>query len=276
MSNYAGACNRLPSEAKAAIWQIFGNGESPFESRTSYQLTAIIVRNRVQEPDESERAIAEIQSWFEPDGNKYVLRQEMRNPVAREIITGVRCALASPSKIKNRETAFWAMGSIRPDVSEPIMRSSWSSEEIDKFVSYVLKTLESLHQKGNIIDPKDVVGPNIAGAKAYPSEIGQTDLLRIFHVGPDTVYQAYRLTYTGIASVVDLLLELKPETLPELVHKVHNPLLQSFAAHCVADTGWHIRLPVSSTMDHQNRVHRVGRAGNSPHDGKCSRIGTGV
>ena len=160
----------------------------------------------------------------------------MREPVAQLIICGIRKALSNPDGIENHDTAFWAMGSIRTDVSAPIIRSSWSSEKIDRFASYVLKALETLHQQRSIIDPKDVVGPNIVGAKAYPSEIGKTDILRTFHVGPDTVYQAYQLMYPGLATVVDLLLELKPEMLPELVNKVQNPLLQSFATHCVTDT----------------------------------------
>ena len=249
MSNPAGAPDRLPSQAKEAMWQIFGNGESPFNSKTSYELTAVIVRNHVKEPDESQRAIAEIQSWFEQVSEKYVLKQEMRNPVARQIIAGVRCALASPSKIKNHETAFWAMGSIRKDVSAPIVRSSWSCKEIDKFVSYSLQTLEILHQQGRVIDPKDIVGPKTAGVKAYPSQTEQNEILRNFQVGLDAKYQAYRLTYSGIASVVDLLLELKPEALPELVHKVQNPLLQSFAAHCVADA--------SSTSDYRQPLQWI-------------------
>ena len=113
----------------------------------------------------------------------------------------------------------------------------------------MLKALETLHQQRSIIDPKDVVGPDIAGAKAYPSEIGKTDILRTFHVGPDTVYQAYQLMYPGLATVVDLLLELKPEMLPELVNKVQNPLLQSFATHCVTDARSGYRQPLRWIAD---------------------------
>ncbi len=52
--------------------------------------------------------------------------------------------------------------------------------------------------------------------------------------GPDTAYQAYRLMYPGIPSIVDLLLELKPEMQSELVDKIQNLLLQSFAASRLA------------------------------------------
>ena len=227
---------QLPAEAESVIWRIFGNGVAPFKQPTSLDLVEPIIRKQLGKTDAADQAIAEIRGWFDPDGGSNQLRQEMRKPVAQLIICGIRKALSDPYGIEDHDTAFWAMGSIRPDVSAPIMRSSWSSEKIDRFASYVLKTLESLHHERSIIDPKDVVGPDIAGAKAYPSEMGKTDLLRTFHVGPDTVYQAYQLMYPGIAPVVDLLLELKPEMLPELVNKVQTPLLQSFATHCVTDT----------------------------------------
>ena len=227
---------QLPAEAEPVIWRIFGNGVTPFKRPTSHDLVEPIIRKQLGKTEAADRAIDEIRGWFDPNGGPNQLRQEMREPVAQLIICGIRKALSNPDRIENHDTAFWAMGSISTDVSAPIIRSSWSSDKIDRFASYVLKTLESLHQQRSIIDPKDVVGPDIAGAKAYPSEIGKTDLLRTFHVGPDAVYQAYQLMYPGIAPVVDLLLELKPEMLPELVNKVQNPLLQSFATHCVTDT----------------------------------------
>ena len=127
------------------------------------------------------------------------------------------------------------MGSIGSEVAATIMRSTWSPEQIGKFAAYVLDTLERLDRKGNIIDPKHVVGPDVQGATAHTNEMALDDPLRTFHVRLDTAYQAYQLMYSGIPSVVDLLLDLKPEMLPELVNKVQDRLLQSFAAYCVAD-----------------------------------------
>ena len=214
---------QLPVEAERAIWRIFGNGVSPFKQLTSHDLVEPIIRKLLGKTDSADLAIAEIRGWFDPAGGPNQLRQEMRDPVAQLIISGIRMALSDPDGIENHDTAFWAMGSIQPDVSAPIMRSSLSSEKIDRFAIYVLKTLASLHLEKNIIDPKDVVGSDVTGAKAFPSEIGRTDLLKTFHVGMDTVYQAYHLMYPGITSVVDLLLKLKPEILPEFVNKMQNP-----------------------------------------------------
>ena len=220
--------------AQHAIWRIFGNGLAPLKQSTCRDLVEPIVQKQLRKTNEADLAIAEIRSWFDPDGGPNQLRPDMSEPVAEIIIDGIREALSATTGIENHDTAFWAMGSIRSDLSAPIMRASWSPEQIDRFAAYALDTLESLHEKGNIIDPKHIVGPVVRGATAHHHEIGHDDPLRTFHVGPDTAYQAYRLMYPGIPSVVDLLLELKPELLPELVGKIQNHLLQSFAASCLA------------------------------------------
>ena len=225
---------QLSEVARQAIWRIFGNGLAPLKQSTCRNLVEPIIQKQLRKTDEADRAITEIRSWFDPDGGPNQLRPDMNEPVAEIIIDGIREALSATTGIENHDTAFWAMGSMRSDLSTPIMRASWSPEQIDRFTEYTLDILESLHERGNIIDPKHIVGPDIRGATAHPPEIGHDDPLRNFQVGPDTAYQAYRLMYSGIPSVVDLLLELKPEMLPELVDKIQNRLLQSFAASCLA------------------------------------------
>ena len=225
---------QLSEVASQAIWRIFGNGLAPLKQSTCHDLVEPIIQKQLRKTYEADRAIAEIRSWFDPDGDPNQLRPDMSKPVAEIIIDGIREALSATTGIENHDTAFWAMGSIRSDLSAPIMRASWSPKQIDRFTEYALDILESLHERGNIIDPKHIVGPDIRGATAHPQEIGHDDPLRNFQVGPDTAYQAYRLMYPGIPSVVDLLLELKPEMLPELVDKIQNRLLQSFAASCLA------------------------------------------
>ena len=225
---------QLSEVAQHAIWRIFGNGLAPLKQSTCRDLVEPIIQKQLRKTDEANRAIAEIRSWFDPEGGPNQLRPDMTEPVAEIIIDGIREALSATTRIENHDTAFWAIGSIRSDLSAPIMRASWSPEQIDRFAAYALDTLENLHEKGNIIDPKHIVGPDIRGATVHPHEIGHDDPLRTFHVGPDTVYEAYRLMHPGIPSVVDLLLELKPEMLPELVDKIQNRLLQSFAASCLA------------------------------------------
>ena len=228
---------QLPLEVRLVVWRIFGDGLAPKKEKTWHDLVAPVILHRLGKTHEADRAIAQIRGWFDPDGGASQLRPDMTQPVAEMIIDGIGGALSETNGVGNHDTAFWAMGSICPDVSAAIIRSSWRPEQIDAVAAYVLDTLESLHGKGDIIDPKHAFGRDIQGVRARSSEIGHYEPLRAYHIGPDTEFQAYRTMYSGIASIVDLLLELKPEMLPDLVYRVQDPLLQSFGAFCVAGTG---------------------------------------
>ena len=138
---------QLPVGAALAVWRIFGDGVDPFKQPTSHDLVEPIIGKHLGKTDEADRAIAEIRSWFDPDEGPNQLRSDMSEPVAEIIINGIREALSATTGIENHDTAFWAMGSIRSDVAAPIMRSSWSPEQIDRFAAYALDTLESLHEK---------------------------------------------------------------------------------------------------------------------------------
>ena len=243
MTGSEGVTAPFPVQARQAMWRIFGDGLAPLKQPTWYDLVEPIIRNCVETTDEADRAINEIRGWFDPEGQPNQLRADMHEAVAEMIVEGIGATLANGDEIGNHYTAFWAMGSIRPEVAAPLIRASWSPEQIDAFAAYALDTLESLHAKGDIRDPKRVFGEDVKGAKARPSQTGLHDPLRTFQVGAETSYQAWRLTYPGIPSVIDLLLDLKPEMLAELVGRVQDPLLQSFAAFCAA--GFHI------TSDHQ-------------------------
>ena len=152
---------QLPLEARHAIWRIFGNGLAPKKQQTWHDLAAPIIQSRLGKTDESGRVIAEIRGWFDPDGGASQLRPDMREPVAEMIIDGIGRALSETAGVGNHDTAFWAMGSIGPDVASAIIRSSWRPEQIEAFAGYALDTLERLHGKGEIIDPKYVFGRDI-------------------------------------------------------------------------------------------------------------------
>ena len=227
---------QLPVGVQRAVWRIFGNGLSPLKQSTCRDLIEPIIRKQLGKTYKADRAISEIRSWFDTDGGPNHLRSDINAPVAAIIIDGIREAISASPGIENDNIAFWAMGSIDPEVAVPIMRNSWSPKQIDRFALYALDNLESLHKRGNIINPKHIVGPDFQGATAHPSETYTNDPLRTFHVGLDAVYQAYQIIYPGIPSVISLLLEMKPDMMPDLVDRVQNRLLQSFAASCVADT----------------------------------------
>ena len=234
MTGSEGVTAPFPVQARQAMWRIFGDGLAPLKQPTWYDLVEPIMRNRVGTTDEADRVINEIRGWFDPEVQPNQLRADMNEAVAEMIIEGIGAVLAQTPGIRNQDTAFWAMGSIRPEVAAPLIRASWSPEQMDAFAAYVIDILESLHAKGDVRDPKRVFGEDVKGAKARPSETGLHDPLRTFQVGAETSYQAWRLTYPGIPSVIDLLLDLKPEILAELVGRVQDPLLQSFAAFCAS------------------------------------------
>ena len=225
---------QLPYDARHAVWRIFGNGLAPLKQRTWCELVEPIIRQRLGRTHEADRVVAEILRWFDPEGAPNHLRTDMNEAVAEMIVEGIGVALQRTAGIGNHHTAFWAMSSIHPDVAASIVRDSWCTEQIDAFAAYALDTLQDLHETGDIRDPQRVMGERVKGAKVRPSETGHHDLLRTFQVGGETSFQAWRLTYPGIPSVVDLLLDLKPEMLPELVRRVQDPLLQGFAAFCAA------------------------------------------
>ena len=217
---------KLTAKAAQAIWRIFGNGLAPLKEPTCQDLAEPMIRNQLGETEEADRAIDTIRSWFDPDGGPNHLREDAKEPVAEMIIDGIRVALSGTSGIGNHDTAFWAMGSINPDLAASIIRTSWSPEQIVSFAQYALDTLERLHANSEIFDPKHIVGRNVQGAKAQSVEVA-ADLLRSFHVGSYTAFEAHRMMYSGIASVIHLLLTLNPEMLPELVGRVQDRLLQS-------------------------------------------------
>ena len=239
----------LPVGAVQAIWRIFGSGLAPLKEPTCYDLAAFIIRDQVGETDEAERIIDEIRSWFDPDGGPNHLRQDMKEPVAEMIIDGIRVELSGTSGIGNHDTAFWAMGSINPDLAASIIRSSWSPEQMDSFARYAVDTLERLHGQGEIFDPKHIVGRDAQRARAHSVEVADDDPLRSFHVGSYIAFEAHRSMYPGIPSVVHLLLALNPEMLPELVGRVPDRLLQSLAALCVGG--------IRATSDHRKPLQWI-------------------
>lgn len=225
------ATGQLPVEARQAIWRIFGNGLAPLKQRTWYELVAPVIRNHLGKTDQADRVIDEIRGWFDPEAQSNQLRPDMNDAVAEMIIEGIGAALEETAGIGNHDTAFWAMGSVHPDIAAPLVNNAWCTDQIDAFAAYAVDTLESLHEEGDIRDPKRVFGEDVQGAKARPSRTGlHDDPLRTFQVGADTAFDAWRQMYSGIPQVVALLLELKPAMLPELVGRVEDPLLQSLAA----------------------------------------------
>ena len=220
----------LPTEARDAIWRIFGNGESPLTQRTTYDLIEPIIQGRVPSHTKGQ-AISQIRGWFESQENERWLKEDMREAVAAMLLSSTRDALSFPNGIEDDETLFWAVGSVEPDVAKRVICSTWSSDEIDSFVSRMLVTLNMLCRKDAVLDANRYAGIGESNAKLSMSDVPHQRMLETFRDQQDN----YWLLYTGVSNMVELLVRFKLEHFYALIASVDHPVVQSFAAQCVIE-----------------------------------------
>ncbi len=211
-------------DLKAVTWRIFGSGESPLKGRSTYELIEPIVTHYFSSRDPS-RVINEILGWFESDGKQRWLKSEMSESVATLIVDGVR---------GNRdERAIWAVGSIDTDSAVHIIRSSWSSEEIDSFVDHTLDILKKLCGGDQILDASRISGVNSANAKIPKGAITSSKgTLEIFQQldshGFDLVHMAL---HRATAHLIELVVELRPDQFKSMIERLDHPVMQARATH---------------------------------------------
>ena len=210
-------CHAFPAEARGAIWRIFGNGESPLSQAPTYDLIEPIARKRVPTPDQ-DQAISEICSWFESQGNEPRLKEDMRKPVGALILNSIKDALSSSNGVGNGETAFWAVGSIEADFATQVIRSTWSSGEIDLFVSCMLKALGALCKRDAILDASRIWGFDVDNAKVAMKDVPRQRMLETFRDQDDNFWYMY----SGVSNVVKLLVKLSPDKFHELVARAES------------------------------------------------------
>ena len=213
----------LPEEAKAAIWRIFGAGESPMTRRSSYELIAPIIRKYVPSTN-SDRSIAAIRGWFESHGDRRWLKSDMHEPVATMILEGIGNT--------REKTAIWAVGSIDADVSTRIIHSLWSREQIDSFVENALKILENLSGSDHVLDASRLGISYSADARIKKDSIEREGKLETFRQldshGFDLVHRAL---HPAIGNLLALVVELRPEQFESLIERLDHPVMQVRAAH---------------------------------------------
>ena len=100
----------LPMVAQQTIWRIFGNGLAPLKQSTCRDLIEPIIQKQLGKTDEADRAIAEIRSWFDPEGGPNDLRQEVREPVAEIIIGGIRGSTCGNHRDRESRHSFLGYG----------------------------------------------------------------------------------------------------------------------------------------------------------------------
>ena len=220
----------LPPEAKAVVWRIFGENESPLMEdelprtrRPSYELIEPIIREHVSSND-PDRVIGEIRGWFESHGDRRWLKSEMSEPVAALILEGIRA--------ERGETAIWAVGSINADLAASNIRSLWSSKEIDTFVEAALKTLEKLCERDEVLDVSRIMRFDSTSAKMQKDTVVPKGRLEIFR---DLDNHGFELVYGGLYSavenLVDLVVDLRPEQFDSFIERLAHPVVRARAAH---------------------------------------------
>ena len=219
----------LPREAATLVWQLLGLGESPFRPPLGHELVEQWIHNRVSCGNQA-TTFEEIRSWFHTDTEHWVLRDEVRDPVAMLTLHTIEQDITDIAKNPVDDIAFWAIGSVDSDVAEAIIRSQWNADDIRTVVNYSWETLSRLCQRNRVISPDRIVRLGGAGAKATVDIVKQQDMLKTFR----DLRECERWLYPGILNVVALLMRLDPGLFVPLVERMDHIVVQRWAAHCAA------------------------------------------
>ncbi len=225
MSNNSIPNISLSAEAKAIIWRIFGSGESPLTGRSTYELIEPIIRKHINSRTEQNRAITEIRGWFESHEDQRWLKSDMSEPVAGLILEEIKAARS--------ETAIWAIGSIDANVAVSIIRSCWSSEEIDSFVEAALAMLKKRCDRDEVLDPTRCTGfaaQDSIKVKMKKKAVVHEGMLEIFRNFDNDFDLVNWGLYRAVDNLIELGVKLRPELFESLIEMLDHPVVQARAA----------------------------------------------
>ena len=222
----------LPEAVGRIIWRIVGNNESPVARETTARLIEQTIRRHgTQVPSYiQDQAIANVCGWFDFRGDRGWLREDMREPVASLIISGVKDALASQKGIDNHETAFCAVGSIAPGLAVNMISCSWSHEELDTFIDYAFKTLKTLSEKEAVLNA-DRMSLGVDGARASIQPVQGGKRLETYWALKDHDWWLY----PSVANMIEFLVRLNPDHFQAIVERTDHPVIHLRAARCAID-----------------------------------------
>ena len=218
----------LPPDARSAVWRIFGAGESPLTQMTSCNLVESVINKRVSPPFRRQSK-DEILAWFETDGEHRSLKSEMYEPVADMILRGLYDALSSRGGFGEGATAFWAIGFIEPDIAAPTIRRVWTADAIDCFTEYAIKTLERLCREDSVLDANKLMSLDAPKARASLMPVENREMLKAYQ----ELEEHFWWLYPGVARIVNLVINLNPDSFYEIVDKIDHRMVQSHAANCL-------------------------------------------
>ena len=230
MSSGVGARPPLPDQVKRVAWRIFGEGESPLNGRSSYDLIRSIVEHHVAVADRN-MVIREIQGWFESHGKRHWLRSEIQERVAEVILDGIGPAYES-------ETAVWAVGSMNAGLAASMIRSNWPASAIKGFVHSTLGTLKTACDRNKVLDASRGFG---LGLDSTSGEISADAFAREGRIATfqHLVNQGLRFVVGGlhpaVSNLIELSMALRPDILTRMIKELDHPVVQARAAQCAVE-----------------------------------------
>ena len=217
----------LPEEAKAVIWQIFGEGKSPFKDRPAYDLIEPIVMEQFA-PVNAGQIISEVKGWFEESGDQYFLRSEMTEMVTSLVLEGIRG--------ERSERAVWAAAWISYGDGEDEIRSNWSADEIDILIEAAIETVKRICYRDDILDASRCT--TLTGQEAKNARISKGDFLGDGWL--DTYRNIRHRLLHGllrpIERLIALIVELRPERFESIISQWDHPVIQAWAAYYAMHT----------------------------------------
>lgn len=212
----------LTDQAKAVVWQIFGEGASPLTHRSPHESIEPVLRAKLS-PNDADRCISEMHDWFESSGDRHWLKPEMREAVAAMILEGMGT--------ERVEAQTWAVGSIDADVAARVVRARWSPEQIDSFIESALDSLKKLCDRDHVLDPSRLARSRSADARIPRDAIERVGKLETFRNldshGFDLHHHAI---YPAIGNLLTLVIELRPDQFKSLIERLDHPVMQARAA----------------------------------------------
>ena len=217
----------LPERVRGVVWRIFGRGASPYKRISAFELIKPAMEKSLGPGDHTE-IIREVEDWFEHHGAHSWLRSELREPVARSILEGIRG--------EGSNTAIWAVGSIEPELALRLIDELWSQEQIDSFVSLALEVLEKLCVDERVLDVERLTGLSPKSATIPLEEWvgkGRLETFRELEArGRELVHRG--LSYAA-GHVIEIVVRVRPDEFKKVVSKLDHPVVQARAAeHMIA------------------------------------------
>ena len=217
----------LPERVRGVVWRIFGRGASPYKRISAFKLIKPVISKSLGPGDHAE-IIGEVEDWFEHHGALSWLRPELREPVARSILEGVRD--------ERSNTAVWAVGSIEPALALQLIDELWSQEEIDSFVSLAVEVLEKLCADERALDVERLTGLSPKSATVDLEELvgkGRLETFRGLEArGRELVHRGLHF---AAGHVIEIVVWLRPGEFEEVISRLDHPVVQARAAeHMIA------------------------------------------